>query len=249
MTIETFCMVALLVWLPVGCLVLESKGRRALRGILAISAILGSLAVASLNRAFTPMTYNAWYGKATKKLIETTVTQIEDGNLERVLGVFRALNRQYYPTYETRAKYQELVSVAVSRMRGEDDVEAPSRWDPSPFDADTWIGHWENGTGFWIVITPGLSSGGPLEIIRAGSPRTKMDSVNISGDFRVLKCRSHTGMRHTFTLENKYKARHEWFDLGKQKVWQIDFMHKLVRPTYDQRRMAQPNAPGGRLNR
>lgn len=74
--------------------------------------------------------YNAWYGGATHDLIRTSVLQIEDGHLERVLKVWRGLDEQYHPTYENRANYNVLVEEATKRMT--DDVPAEASLHSKP---------------------------------------------------------------------------------------------------------------------
>jgi len=82
-------------------------------------------------------TYNAWYGRASKELIDTTVTQIEDGNIDRVMSVLRRLRLDYHPTYENRAHYDELINEAVSQMKGDVDLPGP-KWDTSLFTYEGW---------------------------------------------------------------------------------------------------------------
>lgn len=180
--------------------------------------------------------YNAWYGGASKDLVETTVTQIEDGNIDRVMSVLRRLNLDYQPTYENRAHYDELVNDAVSQMKGDDDLQ-DTKWDTSPFTQDTWPGHWENETGFWIVINHILD----FDIVRSGDNMPKMTNVELSDDFRSLTFTEGEQWRHELTLKNKYEATHVWRDLTNDTIWQTDTLHKLRRATPEQTAFTQRN--------
>jgi hypothetical protein len=227
--------------LPIGWFVSEFRARRPVRIVLGFLAILCSFGVATVIGLLSELNYNAWYGATSKDLIDTTITQVEDGNINRVLKVLRGLNSQFIPTYESRAKYRSLVTEATARMRGDAQIEDGSEWDAQPFNSATWLGHWENDTGFWIVIDGVESSFG---VVRSGCPGTIMHSVALSEACSVLSFREGTQWRHTLTLKNKYEAIHEWYDLEKNEVWETDHLHKLIRSTEDQRRMTQePTEP------
>jgi len=178
--------------------------------------------------------YNAWYGCASKDLVETTVTQIEDGNIDRVMSVLRRLNLDYRPTYENRAHFDELVSEAVSQMNGDGDLQG-TKWDPSTLTRETWIGHWENDTGFWIVINHILD----FDIVRSGDNMTKMANVSLSDDFTSLTFTEDDRWRHELTLKNKYESTHVCRDLANNSVWRTDTLHKLRRATPEQRAFTQ----------
>ena len=81
-------------------------------GFLVI-AVLAGVGAGSLHL----FNYNAWYGAATKLLIDESITQIEAGNLERVTVSWKGLREEYAPTYENRARYDELVKAAVAAMK------------------------------------------------------------------------------------------------------------------------------------
>jgi hypothetical protein len=241
MTAFGFLLLAAIIALPVAWLVSEFHGSRSSRIALGVLAIgVTTVCVSAQSTMLTRFDYNAWYGFATKDLIETSLTQIEEGHLDRVLKVWRSLNAQYQPTYENRAKYRELVTEAVARIRGDTPIAPGSPWDASVFGKATWVGHWENETGFWIVIN---DLGRPFEIWRSGDPPTRMHSVSVSDDFRVLKFKDDGHWLLTMTLKNKYEATHEWFDLEKQAVWKTETMNKLVRATEEQKKMTQQGGP------
>jgi hypothetical protein len=60
---------------------------------------------------------NAWFGGATKELIDAAVAELEAGNRDRVLRSLKDLQDRYAPTYENRARYDILVEEAVKEMR------------------------------------------------------------------------------------------------------------------------------------
>ncbi len=83
--------------------VAEFRGGRAVRvglGIVVMVAV-GFLTWSSTSLV-NRLSYNAWYGGATGGLIRTSLEQVEDRQLERVLMIWRGLERQYRPTYENR---------------------------------------------------------------------------------------------------------------------------------------------------
>ena len=75
-----------------------------------------SFGLATLVGMLQEFHYNAWFGENTKKLVDETVQQLEVGNTTNVLSALKQLQEAYQPTYENRAKYNLLVSNAVSSM-------------------------------------------------------------------------------------------------------------------------------------
>jgi hypothetical protein len=107
----------LVVALPVAWLLAEFRWSRKVRIGLGIAAILMSFGVASLVGLLERLNSNAWFGYASKELIDTTVAELDAGHTERVLHTFRQLQSQYAPTYENRARYDKLVEQAVTEMK------------------------------------------------------------------------------------------------------------------------------------
>jgi len=231
---QAFVVLLIVVALPIAWLASEFGKRRPLRIVLGLAAITSSVGVAYLVGRLSHFNYNAWYGSVSKDLIDTTVSQIEDGNIDRVMNVLRRLNLDYQPTYENRAHYDELVKEAVSQMKGDLDLQG-TKWDMSPFTRETWVGHWQNDTGFWIVINHILD----FDIVRSGDNMPKMTNVVVSDDFTSITFTEGDQWRHELTLVNKYEASHVWRHLDNNSVWQTDTLHKLVRATPDQRAFTQ----------
>lgn len=237
-----FFLIAIAVALPIAWLAAEFRGSRTLRitlGILSVGTITTCAWV--LTSAVTRFNYNAWYGGATGDLISTSLQQIEDGHLDRVLKVWRGLDQQYQPHYENRAQYRELVEDATRRMKGERPIEIGSPWDASVFRSQSWLGHWEDGFGYWIVIN---NVGRPYDIVQSGQPRSNVHSVSVSSDFRVLTFKEGDQWLHKLTLKNKYEASYEWFDLKKETMWETRPVFKLIRASDEQKATTQQD---GRL--
>jgi len=207
----------------------QNQSARIILGSLTLFVGLGAAGVISLSNQFD---YNWWYGGATKKLINTIVVQVEDGNLDRVMTVLRGVNRQYRPTYENRAGYRELVEEATARMRGEVEIAKDSAWNAPTFDHSSWLGHWEDDASYYWIVIDDVDR--PYVIVRSGYPGDTIRDVTVSDDFRSIRYQDW-GIRHTIKLLNKYEAEHECFDLEKQKVLRTDRLYKLIRATPEQK--------------
>jgi hypothetical protein len=107
----------LLVGVPVAWFVAEFQGRRWLRLVLGCLAILLSFGVAALVGWAERFNSNAWFGGASKNLIDTIITELEAGNRAGVLLSLKALQQDYSPTYENRASYDVLIEQTVAQMR------------------------------------------------------------------------------------------------------------------------------------
>ncbi len=113
-------LILLIVGLLVAWLVAEFKASRVVRvsvGVLAFGTVI--VLTYGLASVLTRFNHNAWFGEATKGLIETSVAQIENGHNDRVLKAWRELNSQYEPSYENRVDYKELVESAIEAMKGD----------------------------------------------------------------------------------------------------------------------------------
>ncbi len=182
--------------------------------------------------------YNAWYGSASKDLIDTTITQIEDGNIDHVMSVLRRLNLDYHPTYENRANYDELVKEAVSLMKGDFELQG-TKWDTGPFTRETWLGHWQDDSNYWIVITQLADAG----IVQSGENFPKIRDFVVSADFKKITFAGGDQWLHELRLVNKYEALHVWRHLNDGKVWKVNSLHKLIRATSAQRQFTQQSNP------
>lgn len=109
----------LIVILSVAWNISEFQERRWLRICLGWTAILASLAAASAVGALDRYNSNAWYGHASKDLVDTVVVEMERGNTEGLLTELKRLQEQFHPTYENRARYDRLVGEFVARINGD----------------------------------------------------------------------------------------------------------------------------------
>jgi hypothetical protein len=112
--------------LPVAWLVAELYGSRWQRITLGILAILSSFAVAWLVGSLQMFSANAWFGNATKELVNTTVSELERGRTDQVLASLKQLQTHYRPTYDTRSRYDEMVHQAVKQMKSTTPTTSPS---------------------------------------------------------------------------------------------------------------------------
>jgi hypothetical protein len=117
MTLPGLLVATLLLGVPIAWFLAEFHDRRWLRLVLGCSAILLSFGVAALVGRAERFNSNAWFGGASKNLIDTTIAELEAGNQEGVLRSLRALQQEYSPTYENRARYDVLIEQTVAQMR------------------------------------------------------------------------------------------------------------------------------------
>ncbi len=103
----------LCVALPVSWLVSEFQPRRWLRIALGCCAIGMCCLVAFVVGTFENFNANAWYGSASKELVDTTLLELEAGHSDKVIQELRVLQSKFQPTYENRARYDELVDEYV----------------------------------------------------------------------------------------------------------------------------------------
>ena len=103
--------------MPIAWFVSEFSAPRWLRLALGTLAVLLSFGVAFIVGSLERLNSNAWFGGATKDLIDTTVTELDAGRDEDVLRALKELQTEYQPTYENRARYDELVRKTVQRMK------------------------------------------------------------------------------------------------------------------------------------
>ena len=115
-----YATLAIVVMVPIAWFLSEFQERRWLRILLGSISISLCFAVAVLVGKLERWNENAWYGFASKSLIEATIAGLESGEAERVLATYKRLQSEFSPTYENRARYDELVEKVVSEMRSEE---------------------------------------------------------------------------------------------------------------------------------
>ena len=120
MSILVIPILLLVLGLPVAWFVSEFKSqKRSVRCLLGTLAILSCFGVAWLAAQLCRLNYNAWYGTASKQLVDTTISQIEAGNNALLLKELKQLQEDFKPTYEYRAHYDDLVKQSVERLERE----------------------------------------------------------------------------------------------------------------------------------
>jgi hypothetical protein len=117
MTLFGLLIAILVVGVPVAWFVSAFQGRCWVRLLLGCLAIIFSFGIAVGVGSAERLNSNAWFGVASKTLIDTTITELEAGNQEGVLRSLKALQQAYSPTYENRARYDVLVEQTVAQMR------------------------------------------------------------------------------------------------------------------------------------
>ena len=103
--------------LPIAWIVSEFRCERGVRLTLGCLAILCSFGVAFIAGSLEQFNSNAWFGRASNQLVDVTVSELEAGHTDQVLRALRKLQSEYHPTYENRARYDELVERTVADMK------------------------------------------------------------------------------------------------------------------------------------
>ena len=114
----------LVVVLPIAWLISEFQPHRWLRIATGLGTIAMSYFLAAAIGSFERFNSNAWYGEASWNLIDTTIEEIERGETERLVKELRTLQEQFVPTYENRARYDELVQEFLTRL-GREEKRSP----------------------------------------------------------------------------------------------------------------------------
>jgi hypothetical protein len=94
----------------------EFQDRRWLRIGAGVASILMSFLIAFAVGTMEHLNANAWYGGASKNLIDAAVEELEEGATDRLLQELKVLQEQFHPTYENRARYDKLIEEFLSRL-------------------------------------------------------------------------------------------------------------------------------------
>jgi hypothetical protein len=103
---------------PLFWLAAEFQSRIWLRIVLGLGGMAGAFVVSNLLTISQKFEANSYYGFTSKELIESTIDALKNGKSEEVLHELRTLNKEYIPTYENKANYQELVRDYSQRLEG-----------------------------------------------------------------------------------------------------------------------------------
>lgn len=223
----TLLAIAIAVIVPLAWLVAEARRPNHLRTALGVATIAIVVAVTALVvRIGTGLEYNAWHGTATANLLRASIDATEDGHVERVVSVWRGLERRFHPTYENRGRYKELVEDATRQIRG-DETNPDALWEDGPFSENWWYGHWEAEHGIWYVISDLRA---PCGVSSAGMPPMCHDAVDVAADFSLITFGNDTHT-HQLRLLNKYEAEYQVLDRVSGNVESEETLHKLIRAT------------------
>lgn len=99
----------LVVALPIAWLVSEFYDNRIARITLGLLALGMSFGVAWIVGSLDRLQSNIYFSEATKDLIQNTIVELENDNVDNVLTHLRLLRDDFEPTYETRDDYDVLV--------------------------------------------------------------------------------------------------------------------------------------------
>jgi hypothetical protein len=110
---------------PLGWFASEFQDRRWLRLVLGSAAILFCFGVAYLAGSLQVFNDSVWFGNASRELVHVTIHELQEGHTDRVVRSLQHLEAKYKPTYENRARYDELVKEAVAEMQAGDGKQAP----------------------------------------------------------------------------------------------------------------------------
>ncbi|MEQ8210604.1 MAG: hypothetical protein RH917_12310 [Lacipirellulaceae bacterium] len=111
--------------LPISWFYSEFQERRSIRIILGILAILMCFGVAWVSGIFRYMDANAYFGAASKDLIQNTIVELESGNTDRVISELKKLRSRFEPSYETKDDFDKKVAEYVQAV-----ADSPIEHDP-----------------------------------------------------------------------------------------------------------------------
>ena len=114
---QIFILLLITAALPIAWLIAEFRANVAVRRTLGVITILWSFGVASLVGMLQNFNANSYFTTASKDLLETSVEQLRAGKTEAVLREWTRANEELSPTYENRARYQEIVEQAIEGMK------------------------------------------------------------------------------------------------------------------------------------
>lgn len=103
----------------------KKRGLKLVAGWYAIlSSMTGASVICACLMAFDHLTtilkYNTMYGKTTETLIETTISQLEAGETEKVTVCLKELKSEFLPVYKNKGEYRKLVDKTVKKMNSPD---------------------------------------------------------------------------------------------------------------------------------
>lgn len=102
---------AALVWL--GCEIWGTRWMRITSGFVTGGPLVILIMVQEATGEFAA---NNYYNLTTKYFVEQMITSLEHGQHDEVLAGLRQFDQEFYPRYENRANYMELVDAFRTRL-------------------------------------------------------------------------------------------------------------------------------------
>jgi hypothetical protein len=103
--------------LPIAWLFAEFKARPGVRRTPGIVTLLWSFGVASLVGVLRDFNANIYFTEATKDLLEASVGMLKMGKTDAVIREWSQASEAFHPTYENRARYRQIVDLAIEGMK------------------------------------------------------------------------------------------------------------------------------------
>ncbi len=220
--------------LPLLWLFAEFRAQKTFRMALGIIAFLCSLAMIFLMAWVTKIGLVQNNSEAVHAVLEASISELEDGRVERTLYLLRDLNRGYKPVTRVQENYLNSLNETAALLTNAEPLD-PNILANTPFAKESWSGYWQSDSGRGFLIHPNYSQ---YDIYRdrtaEGVAPVKMASVSVSEDFKKLQFQESDLYRYTLTLENKYQAGVEIYHLDSRKTEKIQTLRKLVLPTAEQ---------------
>ena len=94
------------------------------------------------------------------------------------------------------------------------------------FEENTWIGTWEDGTGYWIEIR--MTPDG-LSIMRSGFETKNLKILSLSHKNKILRykeTRPGISYQHTLILKDTETLSDEWKFVESGKIWKKSILKK-----------------------
>ncbi len=82
-------------------------------------------------------------------------------------------------------------------------------------DGYLWVGHWEDGTGYFLDIS---YSNGRYILGRSGNP-SRLTFLDLSSDERRFRYREEDDFIHTLTVVSRDKIHDQWLELRNNEIW------------------------------
>ncbi len=224
--------------LPLLWLLAEFRSQRTFRVALGILAFCFSIVTIFLMSWVTKVNTVQPVAESVHELVDATVDRLEDGKVAEVLGVLRAQNSEYRPVTREQEAYLERLTNAIAELRSGNVSAGNGLRAELVFKKEAWDGFWSDGSTNGFLIIPNYSN---YDIYRSGVPPKVMTSVSVSDDFRKLTFHEADLYLYSLTLQNKYQAELEIFNLERKEVERRQLLWRLVLPSKEQMRYTESN--------